>query len=211
MAIPLEPESGLFPDTLVPPFVEAPEVAELAESVLGQFDEFRAIREALRDDGLRIRYVFETKDFDPTKDEFKPHTIAKVTKAGPLWRCLAETEIVVQFREWYWDRFDEQERRGVLHHEFMHVVVDEAGKVSLAEHDVEEFAKTVRRFGARRGHHAALFKAFTDWSHEQERPEPTPLRVASADAGPVVPSCDKPIGDEFCGLDRGHAGDCEVA
>jgi len=190
MAIPLSPESGLFPDTYVAPFIVADEVGELADDVAASFSEFRAIEDAIREQGLRIRTVFETKAFDPLKEELKPHTIAKVTKASPLWRLLGETELVIQFRQWFWERFSEQERRGVLHHELSHIEIREPGpdgqaKVSLREHDVEEFALTVKRFGPRRDHHAAFFRAFLDWHDQHERPEPTPLRaVDEADLRP---------------------------
>lgn len=173
----LDPRSGLFPETLVVPFVVAPEVEDLAEDVLASFDEFRPIREAIANDGLRIRYVFETKAFDPTKDELKPHTIAKVTKAGPIWRLLAEAELVISFRQWFWEKFSEQERRGVLHHELTHIEIGEDSdanlKVSLREHDVEEFRLTARRFGPRRMAHEQLFEAFLAWERENG---PTPLR-----------------------------------
>ena len=105
MTIPLSPESGLFPDTYVAPFIVAPEVGDLADEVAASFDEFEPIQTAIREAGLRIRTVFETKAFDPLKEELKPHTIAKVTKASPLWRVLGETEIVIQFRQWFWEKF----------------------------------------------------------------------------------------------------------
>lgn len=174
-------DEGLFPETLVEPFIVSEEVAELAEDVLARFDEFRSIREAIANDGLRIRYVFETKAFDPLKEELKPHTIAKVQKAGPVWRTLAETELVISFRQWFWEKFDEPARRRTLHHEFSHVQVEEPGpdgrpKVSLREHEIEDFGLTVRRFGPRPWH-ASFFKSYLDWQHEQDQPEPTRLRT----------------------------------
>jgi hypothetical protein len=180
MAMPLEPESGLFPDTLQEPFVRAPELEELAELVIAQFSEFEPIAQAIREEGLTIEYVWETKAFDPLKDEFKPHTIAKVTKASPLWRCLTDRHLVIQFREAFWKAFRDEQRRAVLHHELTHieVEVDEQHrlKVSLREHDVEDFTRTIRRFGPVLPGRAGFMKAFLDWQHEQDRPEPTPLR-----------------------------------
>lgn len=185
MAMPLQPDTGMFPDTLVSPFVVAPEVAELAADVIASFDEFRGIAEAISQDGLRIRYVFETKEYDPVKEEVKPHTIAKVTKAGPLWKLLAQTELVIQFRQWFWDHFTEQERRGVLHHELTHVDITGEGadmKVSLREHDVEEFAQTALRFGPRRDNHQQLFRAFLAWERQQQPAEPRRLRPVDMEA-----------------------------
>lgn len=181
MALPLEPEEGLFPETLIEPFLAAPEVEELAQDVIASYDEFEPIQTAIREQGLRIRYVFETKPFDPTKEELKPHTIAKVTKASPLWRALAETEIAIQFRQPFWVAFKEHQRRAVLHHELTHILVDvdeDTGrmKIGLREHDVEDFTQTMRRFGPVIPGRAAFVKAYLDWQHEQERPGPTPLR-----------------------------------
>ena len=150
MAIPLEPESGLFPGIDVDPFEQSDEVKELAGHVIHRWPEFEPIREAIGD-GLRIAFVWDNKGFDPTKDEYKRHVIAKVTKASPLWTYLAETELVVQFRRWFWDQFDETQREAVLYHELRHIDVtegdDKGPKVRLAPHEVEEFYGVARRYG----------------------------------------------------------------
>lgn len=191
--MPLTPE--FFPDTLVEPFIVAPELKVLAESVISGCDEFRPIADAMREQGLSIAYVFETKPFDPTKDDFKPHIIAKVTKASPLWRLLAGYELAIQFRSYFWDVFDANQRTAVVHHELTHVEVDEPGedgklKLKLREHDVEDFTATMRRFGPIIPGRAAFVKAFLDWQHAQERPEPTKLRRVPApvdvEAAPAI-------------------------
>jgi len=181
MAVPIDPESGLFPDSFVAPFVVAPEVEELAQLVIASCDEFANLEAALAESQVSIVYVFETKPFDPLKEEYKPHTIAKVTKAAPLWRALTNYDLAIQFRQAFWDAFDDRQRQAVLHHELTHIDIDEPDdqgpvKFSLRPHDVEDFSKTIRRFGAIIPGRAAFFKAFLDWQHEQERPEPTKLR-----------------------------------
>lgn len=133
-APPLSPETGMFPDTLVAPFIVAPEVGELADDVIAAFDEFRPIRAAMDDPGLRIR--------------------------------------------------------GVLHHELTHVEVGETDddgklKVSLREHDVEEFSQTARRFGPRRLNHRQLFEAFLAWEQAHKPAEPTKLRAVTGFAPSV--------------------------
>lgn len=180
MALPLDPDTGMFPATLVEPFTDAPELADLADEVIRSFDEFRPIADAV-DEGLRITYVWETKPFEPAKDEYKVHILAKVTKASPLWRHVGQTEIVIQFRSWFWERFDDAQRRAVIHHELTHITVgepDDEGrfKVSLRDHDVEDFTATMRRFGPIIPGRAGFVKAYLDWQHEQETPDPTPLR-----------------------------------
>lgn len=184
MTLPLDPETQgeMFPDTLVEPFVRSDELRELGLDVIATFDEFRAIDTAMNEADLGIVWVFETKRFDPDTEEYKPHTIAKVTKASPLWRCLAGTPIVIQFRQTFWDAFDDKKRRAVIHHELTHIDVaepDDQGraKISLRPHDVEDFALTMRRFGPIIPGRATFVKAFLDWQHEQEKPEPTKLRT----------------------------------
>lgn len=180
MALPLEPETGMFPETLQEPFVDAPAVRDLAEEVMASFDEFRDLRDAVGNEEISIAYVFETKAFDQLTEEFKPHTVAKVTKASPLWRSLTERELVIQFRRPFWDAFKHEQRCAVLHHELTHIALerDEKGrlKLSLRPHDVEDFRATVRRFGPILPGRAAFLKALLDWQHEQDRPGPTPLR-----------------------------------
>ena len=180
MALPIEPETGMFPDTLQEPFVDAPQVRDLAEEVMAEFDEFREVREAVDREEISIAYVFETKAFDQLTEEFKPHTIAKVTKASPLWRSLTERELVIQFRRPFWDAFDHDQRRAVLHHELTHIELERTDngrlKISLRAHDVEDFSSTMRPFGPVLPGRRGFVKAFQDWQHRQEQPEPTPLR-----------------------------------
>jgi hypothetical protein len=177
------------PETLFGPppdaFIKAPDVEDVAAALLSEFDEFEPIRTAI-EDGLRIKYVFETKPFDPHKEELKPHTVAKTTKASPLWRALAGTELVIQFRQTFWDLFDETQRKAVLHHEFTHVVVDDDGSLALRPHDVEEFTRTLRRFGPYLPNRVALVKAAQAWQHEQDHPEPVQLRPIDAVLDRVV-------------------------
>lgn len=200
MAMPMDPE--LFPDTYVEPFIVAPEVAELAESVLADFDDFVVIRLAIRD-GVRIAYVFETKPFDPAKDDYKPHIIAKVTKASPLWRLLGEHELAIQFRQPFWDAFDEQQRRAVLHHEFQHVELTKGDngrwKVGLKEHDVEDFTRTMRAFGPILPSRAGFIKAFLDWKGEQREAKEQASKVAEQVGDALVDHADdmQPLADEL--------------
>lgn len=232
MALPLDPDEGMFPETLVEPFLDAPALEKMAGEVMQTFDEFRPISDAIHD-GLRIAYVWETKPFDPGKDEYKVHIVAKVTKASPLWRHVAETELVIQFRQWFWDKFTDAQRRAVVHHELTHILVDEPDaqgriRLSLRDHDVEDFWQTMRRYGPVKPGAAGFIKAYLDWQHEQDTPEPTPLRLAhdlvdalvvdpeqraadhatiDATAAAVIEPC--PFPD--CGLHIDHPGDHDTS
>lgn len=178
------PEGGLFPGLAAEPFIKAPEVASLAATVMRRWEEFGELRRAVADGALEIAYVFETKPFDPEKEEFKPHTIAKVTKASPLWLSLTGHDLVIQFRQSFWDVFDDHRRQAVLHHELMHIEWA-AGKLSLRPHDVEEMSKTARRYGPALPGRRELFTAFTTWQREQAGENVVPLRAVEDIAAEV--------------------------
>lgn len=162
---------GLLDVMVEPPFVRSQQVEDLALDVIASFDEFEPIQTAQRECGLAIEYVFETRPFDPARDEYHPHVVAKVTKASPLWLSLTDTHLVVQFRRWFWERFDDAQRRAVLHHELTHVEVDEPDDqgripVRLRKHDVEDFTQTMRRFGPVIPGRAAFIAAANEWGRE---------------------------------------------
>jgi hypothetical protein len=171
MAIPLEPQTGFFPGLSEPPFMESRDVRDLVERVMGRWQEFEELRRAVDDGDVVIRYVFETKAFDPATDEQKRHAIAKVTKASPLWAVLAETTLVIQFRRWFWDRFDDRQREAVAYHELKHIDLTDGGdkgpRLRLRPHDLEEFHGVVRRYGDALPDIANLLKVHGWWRAEQ--------------------------------------------
>jgi hypothetical protein len=175
------PEAGLFPGLMEAAFIPAPEVEDLAADVLARWDEFAPIRHAIADGELEITYVFETKHFDQFKEEFKPHTIAKVTKASPLWSSLTGHDLVIQFRRTFWAAFDEHQRSAVLYHEFCHVKLEDSEtggpKLSLAPHDVEEFRGTLLRYGPTLPGRKQLIAAAAAWQAENEPPALTPKQI----------------------------------
>jgi hypothetical protein len=171
MSLPIEPETGLFPTDDEPAFVRSPEVEELASEVMAAWPEFEPIRTAI-DEGLTIAYVFETKLFDPTKDEYKRHVVSKVSKASPLWQCLAEVRLAIQFRQWFWERYTPEQRAAVIYHELKHIDVDldsAPPKVSLRPHEIEEFYGVARRYGAVLPDIANLVKVHSWWQQVGNR------------------------------------------
>jgi hypothetical protein len=175
------PDGGLFPGLAAEPFVLAPEVASLAVTVMRLWEEFGDLRRAVSDGVLEIAYVFETKPFDPEKEEFKPHTIARVTKASPLWLSLTGHDLVIQFRKAFWDAFSDHQRQAVLHHELMHIEWS-GGKLSLRPHDVEEMSKTARRYGPALPGRRELFNAFSAWQRDQAGENVVPLRAVDGES-----------------------------
>ncbi len=171
MAIPLEPDTGLFPELEPDAFSRAPELGELATAVIAKWNEFESLRRAIAD-GLAIAYVWDNKPFDPAKDEYKRHVVAKVTKASPLWECLAEVRLAIQFRRWFWDKYSEVQREAVVYHELRHIRIDwtEDGEltIKLVPHDLEEFNAVARRYGAVLPDVDRLLKNHRLWANEQK-------------------------------------------
>lgn len=180
---------GLLDVTIEPPFVRARVVEDLMDEVIAEFDEFEPIATARREDGLVIECVFETKPFDPAKDEYRPHVIAYVRKSPPIWSSLTGIHVVLAFRRWFWERFDDEQRRAVLHHELTHVEVDEADDqgrvpVSLRHHDVEEFGQTMRRFGPVIPGRSAFIRSYLGWAGEH--PAQAAVVADGGHAGEVI-------------------------
>lgn len=177
----LEPE--LFPGVLEPAFVRSAELEELIVAVRDAFPEFRDVVEAMDEGGITIGYVFETKPFDALHEEYKPHTIAKVSKASPLWREWGSVDAIIQFRRTFWTAFDEQQRRAVAYHELKHLDLsqDDKGRWTLAlrHHEIEEFSGVMRHFGPIIPGRKQFLDSAMAWVHEQEHGEPTPLRSLS--------------------------------
>lgn len=169
MALPLEPDVA-EEDEVLDPFITAPEVRSLAFDVMGQWEEFAALRDAIgrETDPLRIAFVFETKPY-VEGEIVKTHTIAKVTKASPMWAFLGDVDLVIQFRQPFWEHFDERQRRAVLHHEMSHIEFPR-GRLGLREHDVEDFVGTMRRYGPYLPGRRAFVRAAEIWL--EENPEP---------------------------------------
>jgi hypothetical protein len=200
MSLPIEPETGLFPSDDEPAFVRSPEVEELAGEVMDEWPEFEPIRTAI-DDGLAIAYVFETKPFDPTKDEYKRHVVAKVTKASPIWQCLADVRLAIQFRQWFWNKYTPEQRAAVIYHELKHIEITEPEnpgdpiKVSLKPHEIEEFYGVARRYGAILPDIANLVKVHSWWQQEQPGATLEPGRAVDADTGEISEGTVQPPAD----------------
>jgi hypothetical protein len=163
-------------------FVEAPELGELAVAVARQYDEFGTLKGNLASETIRIAYVWETKPFDPSKDEYTPHVIARVRKAPTLWRCLTGYDLVMQFRRWFWQRFTPEQREAVVFHELAHIGFTDSG-IELRHHDIEEFNSVVRHFGPAIPGRRAFLAAYMEWQREQLPPSSTNI---DADTGEIL-------------------------
>ena len=170
MALPMEPETApMFDQEAIPPFVDAPEVEELAERLLAKHPELEPLAAEIHDDvaTVRVAYVFDTAAFDPAKDEVTHATLGKAMKAPPVWRHLAGVEAVIVIRRWFWERFDERQRGAVLMHELLHLDPIAPGKLRVKEHSIEEFAAVMRRYGAYLPDRAAFINEWAKWESEE--------------------------------------------
>lgn len=182
MALPLEPTSQdeMFPDTYVPPFTLSDEVADAAAEVIAHWDEFRGLRDALESEAhpLAVAFVLDTKPFDVTEADWSVHTVVNVTKASPLWRVLSGHDVVVAYRQVFWDAHEPDERLAFLHHGLSHIDAL-GGKVAIRPHPVEGFPWTFRRYGPLSLNDRMFLRAGSLWT-EDHPTEPTPLRSLDA-------------------------------
>jgi predicted metallopeptidase len=181
-------EPQLFPETIFEQaYVEAPELAALAEVVARKYDEFAEVRAVLAQGLLSVHYVWDTKPFDQNKEDYKPHTIAKVVKAPKLWECISGYQVVMVFRRWFWERFSPEQREAVVFHELSHVGITDGLTVELRHHDLEEFNAVVRHFGPIIPGRKAFVAALVEWQREQTEqlpPDPDPSTV-DAETGEI--------------------------
>src|SRR6185369_9836988 len=74
MAVPLDPD---MPRALEAPaaelFIESDELRDLAEQVMSEYSEFRAINDAVRESELVLTYVWETKPWTDEEELEAPH------------------------------------------------------------------------------------------------------------------------------------------
>lgn len=170
-----EPVEEMFPDTLLPAFITAPDLADLATDVMARWDELKPVRSAIDAEyaPLEVAYVFDTKKLGDD-EERSIHTIVKTSKASPLWRCLTGYGAVVAYRKAFWDVQDMEVRASYVHHALSHIDVL-AGKVTMRPHPAEGFPWTLRRYGPLSLGEQMFMRAGALWN-EDHPAEPTRLR-----------------------------------
>lgn len=118
-------------------YVPSHAVADVAMSLIASQDRFRQL------DDFRIAYLERLGD--PTGEG--EDVLAKVQKAGPLWRDLAHVDAVVWVWQQVWGALSPREREALIAHELCHLDVTDTGKLKVRKHDLEEFAWIARRYG----------------------------------------------------------------
>lgn len=116
------------------------EVREVAERVIASDPRFNLCT------GITIGYALQCGS-DPAATGGL-HALAKCVKAPPLWRDLGTYELVIWAVEKAWRHLNSQQREALVAHELSHIGGrNDSGNVVLLEHDIEEFAWVVRRYG----------------------------------------------------------------
>lgn len=116
------------------------EVQWIAEDLIGKHAiTFAHLRE------LEILYMLRRVDGDVAAKTID--ALAKCVKAPAIWRDAYGVDVAIWVDERYWQRFDERQRHAVVMHELLHIGVNDAGKVKLLDHSIEEFGLVVATYG----------------------------------------------------------------
>lgn len=187
---------ALFPDLDPSQFIESAAVAAVATTVLerdgaaGEVGRLFNVARAISGEEIRVLFMVNAKPFDPLKDDVKHDAIAKCIKAPTLWHDVTGYDAVIWCRGWFWDQFLDDQREALLLHELLHLEVeyDDDGEVQLRvrKHDLEEFTDVALRFGGALPGIDPFVRAFGQWQHGREHPEPTSLRPVEDIAGRVM-------------------------
>lgn len=136
----MKARQGLGEATAPEGYLLSDEVKAIAERVIASDPRFSICT------GIVIGYALQW-DQDPAA-KGGLHAIAKCVKAPPMWRDLGLYEVVIFAVERAWKHLSERSREALLAHELSHVGGrNDVGNVVLLDHDIEEFAWVVGRYG----------------------------------------------------------------
>lgn len=137
----LSGKRALMGDSVLPDgFLLSDEVRTVAQRVIESDPRFAITT------GIAMGYALQ-HDQDPAA-KGGLHAIAKCVKAPPMWRDLGQFEVIIFAVERAWKHLGERQREALMAHELSHVGGrNDSGAVVLLEHDVEEFAWVVGRYG----------------------------------------------------------------
>ena len=126
------------------PFAISDEIRDVARQVIADNNAFRQL------DEIEIQYLLNNKAADEDLAD-GIDGIVRAVKAPPIWRFLADVEVVVWVVAAYWRVFDSDARRAAVTHALSHVQLTEDDKgeirIKIVGHDVEEFHRVAMQFG----------------------------------------------------------------
>lgn len=121
-------------------FLLSDEVRDIAQRVIDSDPRFDVTT------GIAIGYALQW-DQDPAA-KGGLHAIAKCVKAPPLWRDLGQHEVIIFAVQRAWQHLGQKQREALVAHELSHIGGrNDSGSVVLLDHDIEEFAWVVKRYG----------------------------------------------------------------
>lgn len=138
----MAPAGSRQPATEPEPFLEAPEVADVATQVMNRWPEsFSHLRQH------RLAYRFDTK---PLKTHGGCVTLARAHVVNPLYQSVTDglAGIVVVNLSW-WEAADDNARMALVDHELSHYATnDDTEALESVKHDLELFVHEASRYGA---------------------------------------------------------------
>jgi hypothetical protein len=96
---------------------------------------------------LRIAFVMVTGGRQPNSTKIDG-VWARFMKAPPIWHALTNYDAIVWVRAAVWRHLSAEQREALVAHQLSHGVVTEKGALTVARHDLEDFAWVARNYGA---------------------------------------------------------------
>jgi len=118
-----------------------PEVLDLANEIIKEYHPELF--------GLTVSFVFK-EDYD-VEDKGRGMVIGHCMKVPAAMRAIVDTEFLIWISAKYYKSATMVQRRALLDHELMHIIIDDDGRLAVRTHDIEEFAAIIGRYGFWKG------------------------------------------------------------
>lgn len=119
-------------------YCDAPDVEAVARELIAEIPEHRHLATA------RIRYLFRAGTW-ASRGRLVLGRAAVLSERDQLLSGGYEAVVIVN--RLAWQALSQEARRALVDHELSHLARDDEGDLTLAGHDVEEFAAVIRRHG----------------------------------------------------------------
>lgn len=147
-------------------YVDHPELKSIATDLIRRNERFQLVAE-----DLRIAYLARLGEPSGEGEGM----LAACVKASPLWRDVAEYDVVIWCWDAVWAALEPRQREALTAHELCHIGRNDKGAVKLRKHDLEEFAWVARQYG-RWDDAIAHFAGALQLHDEDAAKKPTPIR-----------------------------------
>jgi hypothetical protein len=145
-------------------YSEAPEVAQLAETVIDELGP-----DYLPDvygQPIQIHYLF--------KNSKKSQYLGKCSKATGKWKHMVGKDFIIECWSPWWNSASDNEKQALLYHELRHIKLeekeDESGNIEInwkiRKHFVEMFTEEISLFGMWRPEIEEVVKVSHSWGSQ---------------------------------------------